>query len=201
MERTSAGIAADVPPFDKIRASIGLPANSIWINRAERRVYVEPVRAPGWKLADYALTEVSANKISNQWNVRVLPQPQATLRVNLGDPEKAREDAINPEVAGWALLRWGINSVMMEAPDSDIVKAFIKGLADKGITARRVDPKEAPVRNRSASDTDDKQPEAVIQVYSISPTKAAEEVRKKAEAEAARKKAEAEKPEAANKPD
>ncbi len=200
MERTSAGIAADVPPYDKIRASIGLPTDSIWINRAERRVYVEPARAPGWTLGDYAVTETMANRVSNQWNVRVIPPPRATLRVNLGDPEKARDDAINPELAGWALLRWGMNSVVIEAPDLDIVKALIKGLAEKGITARRVDPK--PELARPGNDNEDRQPEALIRVYSISPTKAAEEARKKeaAETEAARLKAEAEKQKAARKP-
>jgi uncharacterized hydrophobic protein (TIGR00271 family) len=191
MERTTAGIAADVPPYDKIRASIGLPANSIWTNRAERRVYIEPASAPGWTLFDYAKIEIAANKVSDRWNVRVLPPPRSTLRVHFGDPENAPEGTVTPEIAGWALLRWGMASVVMETPDSDIARAFIQGLAKKGIKAIRIDPREPPARPRNGETPP---PEALLRVYSISPTRAAELAREKAEAEAeaARKKAEAE---------
>jgi uncharacterized hydrophobic protein (TIGR00271 family) len=194
MERTSAGIAADVPPYDDIRASIGLPARSIWTNRAERRVYLEPVQAPGWSLADYLLTETRANSVSNLWNVRVIPPPQAVLRVYLGDPEKAEEGAVNPELAGWALLRWGVNPVTIEAPDDEATRHFIEDLAKKGITAVRQDPEPEPVKvtKKGKSKPREVQPQAVIRIYGVSPTqlarqqaaaKAQEEARNKAEAE------------------
>ncbi|MDG2005195.1 MAG: DUF389 domain-containing protein [Novosphingobium sp.] len=186
MERTTAGIAADVPPYDKIRASIGLPTESIWINRAERRVYVEPVRAPEWTLFDYAQTELAANKVSDKWNVRVLPPPQAMLRVNIGDPGMPAAGTISPELAGWALLLWGMDKVVMEAPDSESTKAFIKGLAEKGITVFRRDPAaDIDVRGRRDKEA---QPIAVIRVYSISPSQAAKRAAAAAEA---KKKAEA----------
>jgi len=209
MERTAAGIAADVPPFDKIRASIGLPTQAIWINRAERRVYVEPIRAPGWSLFDYAQTEITANKVSDQWNVRVVPPAQAVLRVNLGDAAKAAEGTISPDLAGWALLRWGMDRVVMQAPDDEKTQAFIKGLAEKGITAVRKDPPPEPERNgrngeeRKGEDEarEEAPPVAVIQVYSISPSQAEAEAAAAAAAaaEEARKKAEAGQQDAAKK--
>jgi uncharacterized membrane protein len=53
MERTAAGISNDVPPFGEIRAALGIPVQSLWINRAERIVNIVPVAAPNWSLADY----------------------------------------------------------------------------------------------------------------------------------------------------
>jgi len=191
MERTSAGIAADVPPYDNIRASIGLPTRSIWTNRAERRVYLEPVKAPGWTLADYALVETKANSVSGQWNVRIIPPPQAELRVYLGDPEKAEENAVSPELADWSLLRWGMNQVTIEAPDNENTQHFIEGLAENGITAVRKDPEPEPVkvRKKGKVEVEEPQPQAVIRVYASSPTQLARQAAAKAEEEA-RKKAE-----------
>ena len=183
MERTAAGIAADVPPYDKIRASVGLPTNSMWINRAERRVYLEPVRAPGWTLYDYAQTELAANRVSNKWNVRIIPPAQAVIRVYLGDPEKASENAVNPELAGWALLRWGMDKVVIEAPEGASMRAFVKGLAESGITAIREDPATRLVTG--GAENEEATPEAIVRVYGISPTEAARKAREKAEAEAA----------------
>jgi uncharacterized hydrophobic protein (TIGR00271 family) len=190
MERTAAGIAADAPPYDRIRASIGLPTNSIWINRAERLVHVEPVRAPGWTLADYAQTEIAARKVSNHWNVRIIPPPQAVLRVNLGDPETADEDTISPKLAGWALSRWGLKKVMIEAPAGKAAQDLASLLADEGITAVMQDPGAEP--GAAPSEAQQAETIAVIRVYAMSPTRAAREAAEAAAAEEARKKAERE---------
>lgn len=199
MERTAAGIANDVPPISKIRASIGLPTRAIWTNRAERRVYVEPVPASEWTLADYGEIEKQANKASEKWNVRIIPPARAQLRVNLGDPAKAPEGTISPELAGWALLRWGMDAVVMVAADSERTQAFIKELADKGIEAVRLDPEPAPANGkRKNGQAEQPEPIAVLRVYAMSPTKAAAQAKARAQAavaaaEAARKQ-QAEKP-------
>ncbi len=183
MERTAAGIAADVPPYDKIRASIGLPTRAVWMNRAERRVYIEPVPAPEWTLADYGQIELEANKVDNKWNVRVIPPAQAELRVNLGDPAKAPKDSVSPELAGWALLRWGMGKVTMDAPDGEATQAFIKGLGDAGISVDWTKPAPDQAEPAAGTEPDGKaQPLAVIAVYSKSPARLAAEAAAAAEA-------------------
>lgn len=176
MERTTAGIAADVPPYDRIRASIGLPTRAIWTNTAERRVYVEPIPAPDWTLSDYAQVERQANTADNRWNVRVIPPPQPVLNVALeqraADAIADDDDRISPQLAGWALLRWGMNRVTMDAPAGDRTRAFINGLKEAGITAVWSPPD-------AAEGADDEAPPAVgpqtavIRVYRESPTRAA----------------------------
>jgi hypothetical protein len=195
MERTAAGIAADVPPYDRIRSSIGLPTRGIWANRAERRVYVEPMPAPGWKLIDYAEVEKSANAGNVAWNVRILPPPQEQLRVLLKAGDKPDDTAISPETAAWALKRWGLGSVSVVAPASEETGALVKRLVQAGVKAQ-VDSEEttAPREGQNLI--------ATIRVYGKSPTeraKEAAEARKAAEAKAAAEKAAAEKS-AANKP-
>lgn len=178
MERTSQGIAADVPPYDKIRAGIGLPTRAIWTNRAERRVYVEPIPAPGWNLFDYSQVELEANKEDTGWNVRLIPPAQPVMRVDLAKSvtqgevqakDKAKEpDLISPELAGWALLRWGVNNVTMEAPAGNRTQAFIKGLKDAGITVSWKNTSEPA--EVSPKPTGDAPSVALIRVYRPSPT-------------------------------
>jgi uncharacterized hydrophobic protein (TIGR00271 family) len=184
MERTAAGIAADVPPFAKIRAAVGLPTRSIWTNTAERTVYVEPVPAPEWTLADYAETEKAVSGIDDRWTVRIVPPAQAQIDVALPQAETEEGEDADKEVAGvtpalavWALRNWGMSRVRLDAPEGDRANPLRKMLTDAGIGIAN-----APAEERRGL-TDE---QARILVYSISPTRAA------AEAEAARLKAEAE---------
>jgi hypothetical protein len=136
MQRTAAGIAADVPPYDRIRASIGLPTHGIWANRAERRVYVEPIAAPGWTLADYAEVEKTANLQQKDWNVRLLPPASEELRVLLRSGERADDRAISPATATWALKRWGMGSVTIVAPKGEETDALIGRFREAGVTTQ-----------------------------------------------------------------
>ena len=182
MERTAAGIAADVPPYDRIRASIGLPTHGIWANRAERRLYVEPIPAPGWKLVDYAEVENSVNAEKSAWNVRILPPAQEQLRVLLKAGKEADDTAISPETAVWALKRWGLGSVSVKAPAGAETDALVARLKQAGLTAT-VDSEDLPTPREGQSLI------ATIRVYGKSPTERAEEARKAAEAKAAAEKA------------
>ncbi len=169
MERTAAGIAADVPPFEKIRAIIGLPTRSIWTDTAQRVVYVEPVPAPEWTTADYAAIERLATGADEKWQVRVIPPAQAQIRVSLS-PETAGDETMSPALAVWALQRWGMSKVMLDAPRSEQAAALEKALAKAGIA----------IETLATNDTDSK-PEnagiATIRVYARSPSKAAEAAR------------------------
>lgn len=119
MERTAAGIAADVPPFARIRASVGLPTRGVWTNRAERIINVEPVAAPGWTLADYRRAEQRAQSVSDGWNVRILPPVSETLRVALSGGA-VPEGTVPADLAIWALQRWGLTRVGLTiAPEAD----------------------------------------------------------------------------------
>jgi hypothetical protein len=80
MERTAAGIAADVPPYARIRAAIGLPTSSLWMNRTERTVFVAPVAAPGWRLEDYRRVEVMAQQVAEGWHVAIVPPASESQR-------------------------------------------------------------------------------------------------------------------------
>ena len=180
MERTAAGIAADVPPFERIRSTVGLPTRAIWTNTAERMVWVDPVPAPGWTLTDYREIERRASAIDSRWTVRVLPPAQASLDVALApeDGEAAAEGRIGPELATWALRNWGMGSIVLDAPAGEAADALAQRLTRAGITVRR------PAEDERAQDLGENS--ARISVYSISPTRAAEEAaRRKAEAEAA----------------
>lgn len=162
MERTAAGIAADVPPFEKIRASIGLPTSGIWTNRAERTVYVAPVAAPGWGLADYRDAERLATKADQAWTVRLIPPAQSEVRIEL--PRTSSEDTASDqgeteaetdvrtlpaELAIWALHRWGMTRVVMAAPEGDAAKRLRKTLNDAGITVATAG-EETPVEEGTA---------------------------------------------------
>lgn len=120
MERTVAGINSDVPPFQAIRAAIGLPTRGLWTNRAERIVNVEPLAAPGWSLADFRALEGRATAQAGGWTVRVVPPVDPQLTVAL-DPDQPAARAVSPQLAAWALSRWGLARVEgTAAEDADL---------------------------------------------------------------------------------
>ena len=175
MERTAAGIAADVPPFSRIRAAIGLPTRAIWTNTAERMVYVEPVPAPDWTLADYRAVERQASAIDSRWTVHVVPPAQSQLVVTLGEATSEtqnEEPGIAPALAVWALRNWGMSSIRLAAPDSDGGNRLRALLRERGISFSAL-----PRDDESEADPN----QAVIEVYGASPTELA---RRRAEAAA-----------------
>lgn len=182
LERTVAGLASDVPPITKIRQNFGLPTRSVWVDRAQRTVFIEPVNAPEWTLADYRTAESQADKISEGWAVRVVPPVQSVLRVRLaGDPpaEQGRgPELLSADVVVWALQRWGMSRVTLSAPDSDGATALKAAMDEGGILF-------LPSRNPPPTGN-----EALISVYAPSPTQVAEA---SARAEAEKERAEAEK--------
>ncbi len=135
MERTAAGIAADVPPYDRIRASIAIPTRGIWSNQADRVVNVEPIAAPGWTLRDYREVERVANTMSEGWRVRVMPPVTAQLLVVIGEG-LASGDAVSPDVAIWALQRWGMAQIGLALPQDEPADALIAALDAAGIRTR-----------------------------------------------------------------
>jgi uncharacterized hydrophobic protein (TIGR00271 family) len=190
MERTAAGIAADVPPFDAIRNAIGLPTRSLWTNRAQRMVYVEPVPAPEWSLADYRVIEKRATRADDKWTVRIVPPPSASLTVILPQPEPeategepkpapARRDALPDnavpiDLTVWALQRWGMGRVALSSAQGAATEPLRKALSDAGIVYVASDG-DPPARSDIA----------VLEIYAPSPAKvAAAEAKAKAEAEA-----------------
>ena len=143
MERTRAGIAADVAPLDRIRSAIGLPLQAVWTNRAERVVEVVPAPAPGWDLQDYRKAEALANQQSEPWTVRVSPPVTPRLLVRVGDDPTP--EAISPELALWAIKRWGVKRVRTSLPNlTDAsnqmpqVMALSNQLLDAGVQIIRV---------------------------------------------------------------
>lgn len=144
MERTAAGIAADVPPFSRIRAGIGLPTKGIWTNRAERVIYIEPVAAPGWALRDYYGIEQQARAVADGWQVRLLPPVQDRLDVALA-PDPADTAAIPVDLAIWALQRWGLNAPATRVAAGDDIEPLRKAFGTEGIQLRsQVDEGQAP---------------------------------------------------------
>lgn len=125
MERTSLGIAKDVPPFDDIRAALGIPVTSMWINRAERVVNIVPIAAPGWSLADYKDAETLAGQNADNWKAVIIPPARQKLRINLnsGAKENAEKqdqktaNGISPTLAIWAIKRWGLRNITIPPYD------------------------------------------------------------------------------------
>lgn len=192
MERTAAGIAADVPPIDQVRQSIGLPTRSLWSDRAQRLVYVEPVPAPGWTLADYRSIERDEQTgADTQWTVRIVPPPLARLTVALGNaPEGTTvpEDAVSPELAVWALRRWGMNKVTIEGPPNAAYAPLLKALDDAGISAGFTAAAPAPDPDADEDTADPPPASATLTVFGASPSQraaAAAAARREAEAAAA----------------
>lgn len=137
MERTVAGIAADVPPIARLRSNIGLPTRGVWLNRAERSVTIEPVAAPGWTLAHYRAAESSASAGADGWNVRLFPPVQGELLVG-GEP--ANSDAVAPDLAVWALQRWGMAKITLVPGPEGVPPELTDALK-----AARIDFDQGPV--------------------------------------------------------
>ncbi|WP_156256752.1 DUF389 domain-containing protein [Sandarakinorhabdus oryzae] len=109
LQRTVAGITSDVPPFEALRAALGIPVQTVWTNRSEHVAWLVPVPAPGWTLADYRDAESLAAAAAGVWQVRIVPpaQPQLPIKAD------GEGDGISPELALWAVQRWGLNSVAL----------------------------------------------------------------------------------------
>lgn len=131
MERTVAGIAADVPPITRLRASVGLPTRGLWLNRAERSVTIEPVAADGWTLAHYREMERRVNQGSDGWNVRIFPPVQADLPV--AADTSLSDGAVRPEIAVWALQRWGVARTTVVAGPGGILPELAEALRNNRI--------------------------------------------------------------------
>ena len=192
MERTTAGIAADVPPFKAIRRKIGLPTRSLWTDRAQRIVYVDPSPAPEWSLADYQAIEQVASEGVTGWSVRVIPPPQASLSVMLDTvpADKRPAGAISADLAIWALQRWGMGDVSVSGADQQKLAPLVKMLGDAGISAQLTmtlaDAENGRV-NRDAEGASTAPATATIRVYAPSPLRqAAERAARKAAEDAAR---------------
>lgn len=134
MERTAAGIAADTPPMASIRANLGLPSRGLWVNRAERTVFVEPMAAPDWTLADYRSAEARAAQGLDHWIVRVIPPVSGSLRVSTG-PADRDPATIAPDLAAWAISRWGLGQVVVQTAEGTPADEVIAALQREGITA------------------------------------------------------------------
>lgn len=206
MERTAAGIAADVPPFQTIRQAIGLPTRSLWTDRAQRMVYAEPVPAPGWTLADYRAVEQQATKAVSGWTVRLVPPPQPNLTVLLREGVAAEdgkaapappENAISGDLAVWALTRWGMSKVSLSGADEPNLTMLAKQLSDAGVAAHIVTPPtetEAATQPRAQTGQAEPPVVATIGIYAQSPSQeaAAKAAAEKAAAEIAEAEAKAE---------
>ena len=174
MERTAAGIAADVPPFRSIREAVGLPTRAVWADRAQRMVYLEPVPAPDWTLGDYRAVEETSSKGVSGWTVRLVPPAQASLTVRLdggdgaGGTGGADAAAISPDLALWALQRWGMGRVSVAGSDPARLATLAKLLADAGIRAEVAAPADAAGAAEEAPAT-----VATISVYAPSPSRLA----------------------------
>lgn len=206
MERTQAGIAADVPPYKTIRQQVGLPTRSVWTDRAQRMVYVEPVPAPEWTLEDYRATEKTASEGVSGWTVRLVPPPEATMTVVLERPQGATvpDGAIPVDLAIWALQRWGLGNVSISGASADQLASLAKMLSDGGIAAQieAAPSSDAPSATPSPAATENgtEQTEdapvattATISVYALSPSRlAAQKAAREAAAREAAAKASAE---------
>lgn len=164
MERTAAGIAADVPPFARIRAAIGLPTSALWVNRSERMVFAAPIAAPGWALADYRRIEQTATQAAEGWRIAIVPPAGAELTVAL---DGATEDAgaITPDLAIWAVQRWGLNRVIVAGRENEIAP-LLQQLQQAGIAAS-VTPPDPQSKPQQASLRLSAPPSAVAQPETV----------------------------------
>lgn len=137
MDRTSANLIRDVPPFDDIRAAIGIPVQSIWPNRSERIVDIVPIAIDGWTLQDYFEAEALAQASAGGWKLRLIPPSQQKIQVRFADQnaaeqlsdetsgrvatDVANQIGISPTLAIWAIERWGLRSVVIERAKPEII--------------------------------------------------------------------------------
>jgi hypothetical protein len=113
IERTVAGISKDVPPLTDIRASLGIPAQAVWTNRAERSVAVVPVAAQGWTLGDYRRLEASVQSAGQGWKVNIVPPAPQALVVPVTVAGDARRSDQRLDDAIWAIGRWSLAHVTL----------------------------------------------------------------------------------------
>jgi uncharacterized hydrophobic protein (TIGR00271 family) len=111
LQRTVAGITSDVPPFEEMRAALGIPIETVWTNRSEHIAWLVPMAAPGWALADYRDAEALAGAVSGVWRARIVPPPQDMLTIDLNDDAGAETGTSSVDVALWAVQRWGLKNV------------------------------------------------------------------------------------------
>lgn len=117
MERNAAGIAKDVPPYAEIQASLGLPLQSLWVNRQARIVNIVPAAVANWSLADYREKEAAAQADAGGWNVHLVPPVQTRIELQF-PPGSARFDEAARDTAAiaiWAMKRWGLATITVEA--------------------------------------------------------------------------------------
>lgn len=117
MERNASGIAKDVPPYAEIQAALGLPIQSLWVNRQARIVNILPATVASWSLADYREKEASAKAAAGGWDVHLVPPVQSRLEIHFPAGSAAVDKAVQSEaeMAIWAMKRWGLATVTAEA--------------------------------------------------------------------------------------
>lgn len=113
LQRTVAGITSDVPPFEEMRAALGIPISTVWINRSEHVAWLVPAPAPGWTLADYRDAEALAAAAAGVWRARIVPPPQAMLIIATPGSDTDTAGGTSADVALWAVQRWGLKSVTL----------------------------------------------------------------------------------------
>lgn len=140
VQRTVAGITSDVPPFEEMRAALGIPVETVWTNRSEHIVWLVPMAAPGWTLADYREAETLAAAAAGVWRVRIVPPAQPVLVIGPeGDGAPAAGTAgISPELALWAVQRWGLSNVTLTVARGEL-------------TAEEAQKRAAPLQARFAA--------------------------------------------------
>jgi len=111
VERTVSGIAKDVPPLTTIRNKLGLPVQSLWVNRTERAVQVVPVAADGWTLADYRALEAEVQTVGGGWRVNIIPPAPASMLIPITRQGDQRDTGGQLDLAIWAIDRWGLANV------------------------------------------------------------------------------------------
>lgn len=122
MERNAAGIAKDVPPYAEIQAALGIPLQSLWVNRQARIVNILPAALPNWSLADFREKEAQAKAAAGGWEIHVVPPVQPRLKIQFQRESSELDDAgrSDADIAIWAMKRWGLASVAIETmPSSD----------------------------------------------------------------------------------
>jgi len=159
VERSTAGIARDVPPLKPIRAAVSLPTEGLWVNRSDRTVQVVPFAADGWTLGDYRVAEKRAITVGEGWRVRVVPPVLPLLLVPVGSDVGVAQRSPALDDAIWAIERWGVQGLTVSGiangnmSDEDraialsLAHLVVAELAASGITAT---PAVAPINSMIA---------------------------------------------------
>ncbi len=192
MDRTSASLIKDVPPFDDIRGAIGIPVQSMWPNRSERTVDIVPIFVDSWSLKDYFDAEALAQESAGGWKVRIIPPSQQRLRISMtrgtavaGEavsqsdneasnvPNNNPNNNIVPSLAIWAIERWGLRHVIIERPikqDEEGLSAERAIFADvRSQMAKRL---EAAGISSAYQDNDELAEESIVSIitYGLKPS-------------------------------